>query len=331
MHSFLISAVVVCILTILALVVVSALRRRRLQQRVRLEITNGGNIQSCYALRAEDPEGALKFQFSLDGRSLPRQAALEAEEASRRKATGQAGSRRAGTGPTQDPSQQPAQGGGPAGGIVQAADGALGAGAGLAGFLGTLGLLLPRSIGGPLLSLSARMRTQQVAVARVRYAPAQAARVKRFVPWRLRRMGSTGRSRQAGRASQARQDDATPWVQTPSVLPGETLSVSLRIRAAGSARSRHASGGAKQGGKSQGRLYRVISRSVEQEEGAAVVAEGTVQVLGGFWAHPFLPYVLIVASAVALLALAYWLTSGGVLACGVPLPLACLPGQARWW
>jgi hypothetical protein len=305
MHSLLISAVAVFILTILALVVVSGLRRRRLEQRIRLEITNQGNVQSRYGLRAEDPEGALRFQFSLDGRSLPLQATLEADEASQREAT-----RRAGSGSAQGPSQQPAQERGPAAGVVQAADGAMGAGAGFAGLLGTLGILLPGSVGAPLLRLSARMRTQQVAVSRIRYAPAQAARVKRFVPWRLRRMGSAARTRQAAHGVQV---DATPWVLTPSVLPGETLGIDLRIRAAGSARSRHASGGARQGGNSQDRPFRVISRSVEQEGGAAVVEEGTVQVLGGFWAHPFWPYVLIVASALALVVLAYWLTSGGVL------------------
>jgi hypothetical protein len=131
-------------------------------------------------------------------------------------------------------------------------------------------------------------------------------------------MGSAVRTRQAGHGvpwpdRQGRQADATPWVQTPVVLPGESLSIDLAIKATGSTRPPRSSGEARRGGQGQDRPFQVFSRSVEQEQGPAVVEEGVVQIRGGFWTHPFLPYAVILVSALALLAFAFWLASGGVL------------------
>lgn len=59
---------------LLALLLMRLIRRiqlRRSQRLCRLEIFNAGNIAGHYRLQAQDPAGALKFQFFCDGRQLP--------------------------------------------------------------------------------------------------------------------------------------------------------------------------------------------------------------------------------------------------------------------
>ena len=54
--------IAVVLMAAVAMVVAARLRRLRLQSRVRLEVSNVGNVKSRYNLRAEDPQGLLQFQ-----------------------------------------------------------------------------------------------------------------------------------------------------------------------------------------------------------------------------------------------------------------------------
>ena len=63
----------------LAIVLVARMQQKTRSRTIQVEIHNLGNVQSRYELQATDPEGSLKFQFTLGGDALP-QAAERAEE-----------------------------------------------------------------------------------------------------------------------------------------------------------------------------------------------------------------------------------------------------------
>jgi hypothetical protein len=280
------SVIAVLVATGLALGAVASYRRRQLGRRVHLELANLGNVQTCYELRAEDPEDALKFRFLFQGSRLaPRQTPRAAQVTSPR--------------PADRPLPQEAHK--KQGGILAAADGVMGSGGAVAGFLGTVGLMLPRSLGAPLLRASSQLRGKQIAVARVRSAPVQVRRLNRLVPRQLWGAARRVPAATASRPAPAAQVDASPWVQTPAILPGDTLSIELLVQSGVS-------------GPNGRRPFRVISRPVEQEAAPVVIEEASVLFGAGFWTRPFLPYLSICFAAAALLLLAFWLASTGVLA-----------------
>jgi hypothetical protein len=305
------SIVAVLVVTGVALGAVAVYRQRHVGRRVRVELTNLGNVESRYQVRAEDPEDSLEFEFSLNGRRLDPAMAPEAVPAAETQPA--AHPKPAATPPGQSPYKKPS-------GVFAAAEGAVGAGGAIAGFLGTIGLLLPRSIGAPLLRMSSQLRGRQSSVARVRAAPMQVGRVARYVPRplaRLRKLRPAGRSSgqapaagtapgsgQAPVASSARTAVAAVipgWLETPAVLPGDTMSVELLVRATLS-------------DPHQKRSYRVLSRAAGIDDAAPVVEQGSVLFRGGFWTRRFAPYLAILVTAALLLLLAFWLASAGVLA-----------------
>jgi hypothetical protein len=303
--------VVTAIVAVVAVVVVARLRKKRLQKRFRLQAINQGNVRSRYELRAEDPESALTFRFMLGGNSLP-----------------ELGPAKAGTGSVQPAAPTPAEPlpGKKGGGVRKKAGQAVTASGAIAELLITLGTILPSSVGAPLFQKASQLRQGQIKASRVEQMPdrmtwlkpsagqkaqdavprqaqdraaqppaaATASEAALPVPGRHR----AGREQQAETAVQA---DGHIWVQTPFVQPGETLAIDLLIKAVTSDKSRH-------------RLFRVFSCSVEQENGPLVVEECSVQIGGGFWTRRYLPYLIIAAAAIAILLLAFWLGSTGVLA-----------------
>lgn len=262
-----------------ALVLAARLERSRLQRRVRLEISNRGNVRSRYHLRAEGcvPDELLDCRFLLGGEALAVggplavPAGISVEPGLQEKA-GAAGRK-----------------------ANEKLDRAVGRGGAIADGLATLGSMLPTSIGGPLLRKAATLQRGRMQIRQVQRVPAQAAQLRALVPAR-RQHAPAG----AGAQAPAPAGGEPGWAETPAVRPGETLAVDLLIHAAPQSRGRACS-------------FRLVTRSAEEADAPLVAAEGSVQVGGGFWSHRSLSFAVILAIAIALLLLAAWLAAQGIL------------------
>jgi hypothetical protein len=269
----------------LAMVVVARWQKRRLQRRLGLKINNLGNVRSRYELRADDPHGDLKFQFTLRGDSLPQRQAPETvslDEAA------PAGAKAGAEADDVVPSGSPAS----LEGVRRAAGWATGAGNAIADVLSTVGQLLPRSVGAPLLRVAGQLRRGGSTVRRAERLPGQMARLK----------PSTSSRAAAGRqAPSATHTILRTWVRTPFVEPGETLTVDLLISPVSSR-------------PDQSHSFTVFSSSVEQGDAPPVIQEGYIQSEKASWARRYGPFLVILATAVAIVVLALWLVSTGALA-----------------
>jgi VWFA-related protein len=284
-------------------------QRREYQTVRRLEIQNLGNVRNCYQLLAEEPSGALVFQFALDGVSLhQRQTTQVAERGGepgpdRRELTRV---QRAGR-PT------------PSGSLTglekarQKTDRAKGMSQAIASTLNTLGVLLPGSMGAPLRSWASRLRQQQAAVTRIEQAPSRTSgglqRIRRQVS-QVKPPASPGRATvssppQRMDKRQVRSVARTivdAWARTPFVEPGETLAVDLLIDPI------------KRSSQTEQYPITVTSKSVEKENAPPVIEEGIVQIMGVSWFRHLLPSLIFVA-VIVIEALLIWLllSSMGVL------------------
>ena len=277
MNGFAICAIVILVLTATALLILARMRKRFAEKRVRVAIVNEGNVPTLYELRAEDPDGALDFQFSLgDGASTALSGGADTKPADpppqpraheSAKAGGEASERRLGCQPILR-----------IGGVV--ANGLIG-----------VGQLLPRSARGPVMQLASRLQSGQMAAMRVQRIPGQASRLRRSRP----------RLKEPRKSSISTSEISEPaWVQTPTVPPGETLALELQIRAV------RIEGGARRG-------FRVLSRPVDVPNATVVTFVGVAGFPRSFWAHRWLPHAAITASAIALLLIAYGLATSGLL------------------
>jgi len=265
--------VAVALVASVAMVLVARWQRKSLQRKLCLEISNQGNVPSRYELRADDPYGALKFQFALRGDRLPQQQVAETASVSED--------------PKIDktvPSGLPAS----AGRVRQTA----GLANVIAGALSTVGLLLPRSVGAPLLQAAGQLRRGQSTVKRAEQLPGRMGRLTSSV--------SSSHSPPKRRASSLPHTVLCTWVRTPLVEPGETLAVDLLIRPV---RSR----------PDQFYPFTVFSRSAEQEKAPLAIKEGDVQIAGASWARRYSPFLIILATAVVVLTFVFWLASVGIL------------------
>jgi hypothetical protein len=278
--------IAVVVAAVVAVVVVGRVRKARLQARVRLELHNEGNVRSRYDLRAEEPEGVLRFEFSLGGDSLPLHGPVAAAPAP---------TKRQAERPSRD---RPAP---KSGGARQKANAVIQTGGAVAGLLSMVGSLLPRSVGIPLQQKASEMRRVQAQASYAQQVPNQVAWLKSSA---ARAVPGAPAAKPAEAAPPPEPSTSGPeftWAQTPYVPPGESLAVELLVRSALPAHN-------------QEYAYQVLSRSADQAAAALVAAEGRVRIRGGFWARRFLPYLLIGATTVVLLLLVYWLASSGVLA-----------------
>jgi len=260
-----------------AMAVVGRVQRTRLQARIRLTLTNVGNIKSRYNLRAEEGQGILQFRFLLDGDRLPTHG--DAVET------------------LAPPPSRPAA---HTSNAQHKTAAAVQTGSAIAGFLSMIASLLPRSMGVPLQQKVSEMRRVQARASYVQRIPNQVAQVKTAasqVTSGAPAPKSTGVEQQPN-AGPAGRGEA--WAQTPYVPPGESLTVELLIR------SKLAKG-------NQAYPYQVISHSADQENAPLLSEEGAVRIRGGFWARRFLPYALVGAIAITLLILIYWLAYTGAL------------------
>lgn len=261
----------------IAMAVVARWQRKSLRRKFGLEINNLGNVRSRYELLADAPHGALKFQFTLHGDRLPQRQVPETIAVA-----GDAAADK--TAPSDSPMTF--------GKIRGAAGWATGVAGAVANVFNTVGSLLPRSVGAPLLRVASQLRRGGSTVRRAERLPGQVTRLKPSA--------SSSRATAERQASPVSHTVLRTWARTSFVEPGETLTVDLLISPV---RAR----------PGQPYPFTVLSRSVEQEGAPPVIEEGNIQIEEASWVRRYGPFVAILATAIAILALTFWLASTGTL------------------
>jgi VWFA-related protein len=274
-------------------------QKRRRQRIYRLEIANLGNIDNRYALRAEDPMGALKFQFTVNGINLPQCSLVGAgsQPAPAETLTGEEAGRMIAQGPAPSPAPAPARQG-----VQQAAGQAMRASSAVASTLSAIGRILPGSAGTsvqqaarPLYQAQSRVSTT---TARAQSKVGQASRLTARVSKEASNSSSTRSSRQPELAPASPRAASAPppssrrrltgkpavnriWFETPLIGSGETLAVDVHIDPL----NPH---------KTQRYAFKVISRAIEPADSPLVAQEGEVQMAGVSWFRRLLPYLIFV-------------------------------------
>lgn len=275
-----IGGVIAAVLAVVAIfiigsVIIAKVQGRRRQKIYRLEISNLGNVHSRYELRAEDPAGALRFQFTLKGARLPQRSVPQVTAVT-----------------TKVPASSPT---GPTRGRGREATGqALRTGSAIADVVSSVGAILPRSVGAPVQRVAHPMYQAQRTARHAARLPTQ---VGRAMP------ASSATRPQTTTVGRRTPTEPPPphwveesWAQTPFVASGETLRLDLRIAPLNPYQTQHYS-------------FRVISRALEQENAPLMVEKGSVQVVGVSWFHRLLPYftfatvVMVIAVPVMVLLL----------------------------
>ncbi len=263
---------------IVAAVVIARLQKQNLRRKLRLEIANRGNVPARYELRGEDPQGALAFEFSLGDDPLPLSDPAPAEQA----APAAAATPPAPTGGW----ILPADSGKLKGGVQTAME----VSGETANILGSLAMLLPRSLRDPLLQASGSLRRGRGAAVQAQHLSKRKGRFK------LKGGAAPPPAPKAATAPAARSGPR--WVQTPSLPPGESLTLNLVIRLV-----RAVNG--------PDHAFQIVSRVVEQRETTAA-AEGSVQIAQSPLLLRLLPYGLILFIAAGILTLIVWLLGAGL-------------------
>lgn len=289
-------AIAVVVITGVLLIIVARERRKRLHKRVRLEIANQGNVQSRYQLRAEDPDGDLVFQFTLDGDQLPEQIVFGT---SRQRAETPAPTA-IGMPKSAEGAPQPAK---QAGGASEKVKKASATGGVVAEMLTSLGTILPSSLGAPLMRMGSQLRRGQAQASRAQQV---SARVGSLKPSGAPQVGSpTVAAQRPAEAVQpavpANPAGAYTWVETPSVPPGGRLNLDLIVKSAPPRAD-------------QLRSFRVVSRSLDHRDAPQVVEEGSLPIKGGFWVQRLLPELAILMISLVILIVIFWLASATMLA-----------------
>jgi hypothetical protein len=266
------SVISILILAVLAFLWAARIRKQRLEQKLRLEITNQGNVESHFQLRVEELTGQLEFRFTCAGSRLPE--VFEIDPA------GQVAGR-------QPLTAQPATTGS---GVKasQKAQNAMNLSFTVASILTSLGSILPRSLGTHFSQAGSQLYQGQAQATRVQQVSSQAASLA---------PGTRNNPAEAAPISPNSSVSAPvhgfTWVETPAIIPGRIMIVDLMVRSAWLAGDTI-------------RSFQVKSRSTEGGPAKAIVEDGQVLIRGGFWAHRVYPSLLILAAAILAFLLAIW-------------------------
>lgn len=273
-------AAFIILITCLILMVGAAIVRSRLiRRKTKLKITNQGNVDSRYFLRAEAAGGSLDFRFSLNGRELPMQ--FIANPAARYQST-----------PLQyQPVVPESRKKSNNGNILNKG---ISSGSAFASLLTSIGTMLPRSIGEPFLKAGSKVYQGQM---RAGYAQQVSSRASYFIPQKDKKAGQ-----QVPVQVQAEMETSIPgdrWYEVPTIRPGEHLDVDLTI--------------CSKGEHQPNLVFQVFSRPAEAGCGPEVVEKGTVYFRGGFWSHKLWPQITILSIALVLFLFTFLLHRAGVL------------------
>jgi hypothetical protein len=234
--------------------------KRTQEYKVRLELANLGNVATRYELKAQESSGTVHFRFAANGSPLvARQmastlvvaAAMPVAQAVR-----------------PEPARPPS-----GGGLAQTAKNASGASNAVADLLMTVGYILPRSIGMPLINIASQMRYSQYAAQRVSNIPRQ---IKNMAPGgqpaNSTYVGGSGvmppsSAPVAAAAGQTAAVVVDAWTSTPIVQPGGSLMLDLLLVPADPTHAQHCS-------------FTVLSRATEDVYAQPLASEGDVQITG---------------------------------------------------
>ena len=317
---------------------VLAMSRERRQARLRLAITNDGNLASAYHLRAEDAAGALAFEFSIDG--VP----LGAPTVVRTTAVQPGAGQPAPTAPAANGDPSAAASGlrlptdlSQVGDTVSEVSGLARM---LADFLMTISYFLPRDLASVLRRFSMQLRRGQMMARRLDRARSQYGRLRK----------ATGESAAVNSAGQI-MNEAGEWIDAEGVpaaqQAGQAAAGTARSATAGASRTAQRlqdltsaasrqigdqatawlgsgapsqwvvvpaiTAGAtvtvdmlvtlrKRSAHSQEVPFRVITRAAGQEEEDTTVEEASVRIEGVSWLRRLAPILLLVVALLALFA-----------------------------
>jgi VWFA-related protein len=314
----------VVVVFFIGLVIIVRSQKQRFRKTFRLEISNLGNVRSSYALRAEDPVSALKFQFAVHGVVLPQRAVPQVTKVAAEAVAEAPPARPA------PPSLPISPGGGGArqaarsegGGALQTADQAMGTASGIAGIVSSIASLLPGSMGAPLQRAVSPVYQTQMQVSGTRLqaqsqigqATSVSDKVARAKPASAPQKpglppapqvqeeqpafaaDTTQPSRAVARpraalVTTAPQPVAETWVQTPFLAPGETLTIDLLIAPLNPYRTQDYS-------------FKLISRALGQEGAPLAIEEGNVRIVGISWFRRLLPFLIFAIVTITIMSLA---------------------------
>ena len=274
------TVVLIIIITICAMVLVASIRRRRLIRKIVLEITNQGNMDSRFHLRAEAAGGGLTFKFMQNSQPL-----------SEIYIGGGAPVNPGGQAAASQPARSTNRGSDKVGIWISLA-------AALSSVLTGLGYLLPASMGKPLISLGSSIYQGQSQASRAQMVSQQAASLRENASSAV--SGDTSQGQVDYNSTYTVAAPGVAWAETAPIPPGEKGLVDLIIQSVWIS-------------SDQARAFLLKSKSAEVENQALTVEDGLVNIRGGFWSRTVLPQLLILILAGILLFLVYWLYSRGML------------------
>lgn len=247
-------------------------RRKRVERRMRAEITNLGNVSTRFRLRVEDPGGSVQVGFFHNRRRLIGIALEGSAPASPALAYAAAGE--AAQYPAETAAKKAVQGAG----VLSAAS----------SLLTGLGSILPRQLARPFQQVGSRLYRGQmkagVAKSKLNRTAAYASRLSSGGP--------------AAPAPEVHETSLV-WAETPAVAPGETLTLSVLLRPEWS-------------GQDQVCAFRLLSFSPDAAAPQVVVQESQIKVKGGFLSHALYPQLVVLAVTAALLVGLFWMRSRGL-------------------
>jgi hypothetical protein len=266
---FWLSVILILAFTALALVWAVSTRRRRLEKKLKLEISNQGNTESRFQLQAEDLTGGLDFRFLQEGSRLPEVILGNQAPA-----------------PTAQPVERYQPQPQPESAAPGGAERAMGFTGAIASLLVSVGSILPGSVGSSIMRTGTQISRQQAQASRIQQVSSQAAA-----------FGKTG----GGTTAQSVPRQApistavmNAWAETPVIQPGGTLMIDLVIHSHWVPAD-------------TSRPFLLKSRCTACEHAPLVAEDGAVQVKGGFWSHRVYPVLLILALGLGSLLAAFWL------------------------
>jgi len=275
------------------------------QKTCQLEINNEGNIRTRYELKADDPLGALKFQFMLNGVDLakppdlppPPLAALPAPAPRNGRSAAQASR-----------GEKAAKGSGlkAAGGRAYASSSIL------ANILGTVGYMLPRSMGDPLVKASMGMRQAQTNTDRMRDVSRDANQLKTAASGKGAPTSYSTPSQSEPAADTALAVTASRSVAgvatgpvgpitpvTPPVAPGEVVMVQLVVDPIGIPKAKEY-------------IFRVITKALDVGETTEIIEQGSIKIAR----RPFYLRLLPWLAFIPLALVAVWVGQFGLMLMG---------------
>jgi hypothetical protein len=193
------------VVTVLLISAIVAWQKRMARLRYEIELHNAGNVASRYALQAEAPQGGLDFLFMLRGMALHGGSVTGTQETVIEDRDG-GGSKK--TSPRVN---------------AKRGKGLLNFASTISGLLISVGNLLPYNVGVHFIRIGSKLRRGQ----------GTAERMGRMSGQMSRQVGQVGgKGNASSRSDRPTSPEPAPissWVETPSVSPGETLTLELVV------------------------------------------------------------------------------------------------------